>query len=189
VNLAVGWVERYSRNPGFRSDPVIDYPDIEFSYFSSVSPDKHSDSTVVGAREQPWTVTRGWKQGFKYLWPITSVNPLKYNALKCSCVLGMWVTTDLVRAEHSFYFGLITNWTPDKCQTSVRLIRSEIGTVAERNFCFLRWFSPKITDAPRSVKVKAVLISRRQYLWLCHGCLLPRRVQFVSETLTGYLSK
>jgi hypothetical protein len=87
----------------------------------------------------------------------------------------------LVRAAYNFYFGLVINQIPEKLKTSGKVIRAEMEAVADRKFSFLRWFSPKMRDATKAVKVKAVLISRRQYLCLCHGCLLERRVQFVSE--------
>jgi hypothetical protein len=53
----------------------------------------------------------------------------------------------------------------------------------------LRWFSPKMRDTTKAVKVEAVLVSRRQYLWFCHGCLLSHPFQFLSEILAAWLIK
>jgi hypothetical protein len=127
-----------------------------------------SSTTVVdsGGQLRPWQ----WSDFSVFVKSNLFLVPLKIyyiSFVSCACELTTLfsVVFQLVRAAHKFDFGLVIGWAPNKW----RPVYSD--NCSDRDFltgseCFLRKVSPEIRDLTHAIKVRAVLVSWDQYIFL-----------------------
>ena len=78
--------------------------------------------------------------------------------LVCSCVLCIRVYT-----IHFVVFRLIVKWTSEKSD-KWDVTGAVIDMCVGGSMCFVRMLSPKFRDHTHTIEVKAVFVSRRQFI-------------------------